>query len=154
VLGKLDTRPGTVPLVLDPMLGLRLRRVAKEAQVRTVELAMIGPNTDLKGLARQLQLHVNGHPLMREAGAGDRSGPIVRVFAPPRAMKTNGAAPSVGLVVITPSIVKKADLQSAIDLALLTELPLLGALTYKPGRSGSRRGGRQRPEIYGGWDEV
>jgi hypothetical protein len=155
VLGELEAHPSTVPLVLDPMLGLRLRRVAKEAQVRTVELATIGPPTDLKRLARQLQLHVNGHPLMREEGAvTNGSGPAVRVFGSPSAAKTNGAGPSVGLVVITPSTVKRSDLRTATDLSLLTEWPLLGALTYKPGRTGSRRRGDQRPATHGGMDEV
>jgi capsular polysaccharide biosynthesis protein len=155
VLGKLNARPGTVPMVLDPMLGLRLRRVAREAQIRTVELATIGPETDLKRLARQLQAHVNGHPLTRESTTlGNGSGPAVRVFASPPATRTNGAESSVGLVVVAPSIVKKTELERAIELSLLTEWPLLGVLTYKRGRSGSRRRRGKRIASDGGIDET
>jgi capsular polysaccharide biosynthesis protein len=154
-LGKLNAHPGTLPLVLDPMLGLRLRRVAKEAEVRTVELATVGPATDLRRLARQLQAHVNGHPLTRESSTmGNGSGPTVRVYGSPPPTRTNGAAPSVGLVVVTPSIVKRDRLEAAIELSLLTEWPLLGVLTYRPGRSGSRRRPAKRTTSDGGIHET
>jgi capsular polysaccharide biosynthesis protein len=145
VLGELDGHPGTTPLVLDPLLGLRLRRVAKQASVRTVELATVGPPTDLHRLAQQLQLHVGGHPLLRESEPGPtEAAPAVRVFGFPPT-RTNGTAPSVGLVIIAPSIVKRADLEIAAELAVLTDWPLLGVLTYRAATRWPRTPKRHTP---------
>jgi hypothetical protein len=155
VLGELSGHPGTTPLVLDPLLGLRLRRIAKEASVRIVELAMVGPPTDLQRLAQQLQMHVNGHPLMREPASGPKEpAPAVRVFGFPTT-RSNGAGPSIGLVIITPSVVKRSDLEMATQLALITDWPLLGVLTYRNGRGGPGTRGRpgKRTPRQGGTDE-
>jgi capsular polysaccharide biosynthesis protein len=155
VLGELSGHPGTTPLVLDPLLGLRLRRIAKEASVRIVELATVGPPADLHRLAQQLQMHVSGHPLMRESASGPKEpAPAVRVFGFPNT-RSNGAGPSIGLVIITPSVVKRSDLEIATQLALLTDWPLLGVLTYRAGRGrpGTRRRPGKRTPSQGGTDE-
>jgi hypothetical protein len=141
-------------------VATRLRLAARAAGVSGVGLLAVPGDLDVNGLAELLDptaadqdLRQAVHSPVREPiGVASTAGPYppdnpdarselragVAHGCPIRAYHigqaaTNGSAP--GLVLVTPSTVKKTDVAAATHLLRVSPAPLLGLVTYTPPRS-------------------
>ncbi|HXM55848.1 MAG TPA: hypothetical protein VOB72_10710 [Candidatus Dormibacteraeota bacterium] len=108
-------------------LSAAVRLAMDGAEVRFVELLPVQHDLDLSPLAEQVSRRL----------AYDQECPVDGV--PPAAgvyrVGVNGAGIGrVGLVLVAPSIVRRAVLEAALELVSLTRLPLVGVVTYRRGR--------------------
>jgi hypothetical protein len=134
LLGKLGGRPERLADLGGP--AGRLGLVARSARVERVGLLAAVPGLDVRGLAGRLQESRAAQGLrVREL---DLSRP-----------SSNGDAPQ-GLVLVSPSTIKRADLDAAGELLHTTTQPLLGLITYdpapRPGAAKRSRGRVQKAE--------
>lgn len=128
-----------------------LRLFAEVTEVRTVGLLAVDPQVDLRPLAERLDA-VPAQPEPALAGALEGPGPgwenvataghartdlHVRPFDARNVSPNNGGAGS--MVVVSPTVLKKAELTEYNHLLRITRLPLLGLITYKPSRLKQRR---------------
>jgi hypothetical protein len=116
LLGKLAGRPGGAGDVAGP--AGRLGLVARSAMVERVGLLAAVPGLDVRGLGGWLQ------------GSRAAGGLQVRELDLSRP-SANGDSPQ-GLVLVSPSTIKRADLDAAGELLHTTTQPLLGLITYDP----------------------
>jgi hypothetical protein len=128
-------------------MSIRLRLAAEAAGVENIRLLPAVPDLDLGRLAERLE--TNG------TGAATPQQPAVAIDA---ARPTPGIRPfnlqqasadmrgGVGLVLVAPDRIKKAELMDTAQLLALTSVPLLGLVTYdnRPSRPQPRP---QAPEV-------
>jgi capsular polysaccharide biosynthesis protein len=121
---------GSLPRVDDyrldeaaPAVAGRLQLATRAAGVRNVGLIAVGPpEPDLPALARRFSLNgSNGSPKSRSG--------TVRPFDVRSALPSNGST-TTGLVLVSPEVLKKAELDEVKDLLRVSPGPLLGVLTY------------------------
>jgi uncharacterized protein involved in exopolysaccharide biosynthesis len=144
---------GTLPHEFDrdtsaqSAMSIRLRLAAEAAGVENIRLLPAVPDLDLGRLAERLE--TNG------TGAATPQQPAVAIDA---ARPTPGIRPfnlqqasadmrgGVGLVLVAPDRIKKAELMDTAQLLALTSVPLLGLVTYdnRPSRPQPRP---QAPEV-------
>jgi uncharacterized protein involved in exopolysaccharide biosynthesis len=116
-----DVEPGDIPA--------RVGVAARAAALKKVALVPVGPKLDVGVLAKRLQ----DAPSPRSS-AKNSAAAVIRPFDAADGMQ-NGS--SGGLVLVAPSVVKKADVLEAGHLLTINRLPLLGLITY--GRPRRRR---------------
>ena len=170
LLGTLPGSPGsTMPVRETNLVAARIRLAAKAAGLRNVRLLTIGPNVRLQRLADHLdsadRLHSIGsdqpswgvdHQVGREpqtTGTLDR--PRIQPFDVHSVSKVNQV--KSGLVLVSPTALKKTELVDVNHLLRVMLLPQLGLITYKPSRStwlglrlpGTRRSERPFDEVLG-----
>jgi len=117
----------------------RLRLAASAAQVSTVELVPAGSSIDVATLAARLHRQLGGRQIHDANASGlpaDTDGQLLPVVRPLGAASpaVPGDAARTGLVLVAPSRVKKAHLDPITDLLSITGWPVLGVITYQPGR--------------------
>jgi capsular polysaccharide biosynthesis protein len=122
-------------------VGARLRLAAEAARLPNVGLLAIGPDTDLGNLAERLE----------EASAGARIGAVHHGQPGFRVGPFDLHNPSLngggtGLVLVSPTKLKKADFAEISHLLRVTPVPLLGLITYTNRRS-LLVGGPARDEV-------
>lgn len=103
--------------------SLQTQLAAAAAGAETVEVIPVGREVP-RGILDVLSFN----------GKGGTAGPSVAVFG------TNGTVelarkgnPHVGLIVVTPHVVRRSDLRSIQDLRTVTSWPLLGIVAFTPG---------------------
>jgi len=127
-------------------IAVRVQLAAKAAGVDDVGLLAVTPGVDLRGLAKRLRA-ISGAGLdagvarggIRESSFGEGGIPNrgsaaqIRPFslASPLSLDERGAT---GLVLVSPSVLKKAAVVEIDDLLRVTPMPLLGLITYRPAR--------------------
>ena len=145
----------------DPGLGIRLALAAETAGVTDVMLFSVGPRIDTEALADRLQVHstdpielraveetmlaptAEGRPVRststayfaksgrRLAGAGDSADALaIRPFGARSA--TSQDRDRTGLVIVSPTTLRKVELDQAVQLVHGTSLPLLGLIAVAP----------------------
>jgi capsular polysaccharide biosynthesis protein len=114
-----------------PAISARLRLAAKAAGVENVRLLPAVPELDLGRLAARLEMNGAGAANGEHAAVAIDAAPStpgIRPFSLQEASAdTNGA---VGLVLVSPDRIKKADLLDTGQLLSLTSVPLLGLVAY------------------------
>jgi capsular polysaccharide biosynthesis protein len=118
-------------------LGWRLWVQASRNGLSTMRLTSVGPSFDLRALAAALDTTPEpSSDLAPRSGAPKpaRSGLQVRVLDPTDVRSFN-ANEKVGLVIIAPTVIKRADIESARDVLALTRWPALGVISYQRRRS-------------------
>jgi capsular polysaccharide biosynthesis protein len=137
-------------------LSLMLRLAAKGAGVRRVSLLAAAPIPELDAIANRLETAVNhlveagstGQDPVAVASSGGSAAPSsvaamarravgaapmhVRPFGIDFAMSSNGAG--TGVVVVAPTSLRRARIAELNHLVSITPAPLLGLITYAPGR--------------------
>jgi capsular polysaccharide biosynthesis protein len=105
-----------------PAVSGRLQLATRAAGVKNVGLIGIGPpEPDLPALAERFALNgTNGSPRARPG--------TVRAFDVHSALPVNGS--TTGLVLVSPDVLKKAELDEVKELLRVGPGPLLGVLTY------------------------
>jgi capsular polysaccharide biosynthesis protein len=155
VLGVLPNMKGKPTSRELPWLRWQLEAQATRSDVTTVELTSAGPNMDLMPLS--LALHEAavtprsqrvksragaGGPRVNGGPASDGTDALVSRPAPGLKIRvldrtdelsfhSNGSA---GVVVVTPTVVKRADVDSAKELLGLTGWPAVGVIVYRRSR--------------------
>jgi capsular polysaccharide biosynthesis protein len=113
-------------------LRWQLRASARREHVKTVEMTSIDPSIDVLPLSEHLTT-------VSSTSRGSSDLLQVRALEPDRAppASLNGYA---GLVVVTPTTIKKAELERARDLLSVTGWPPIGVIAYQgsTGRKGRR----------------
>ena len=136
-LGTLSFDWGAEPGVLSgaPAVAHQLKEAARRARVANVDLLGSSSTSHLALFAEWLDVEVAALTLdpprngATSRGANGRSRKLsIRPFGPQEVAEGN----DTGLVVITPTVVKKADLASVSQFVRSTRSPLLGVITYKP----------------------
>lgn len=105
----------------DVPVRTHLRLAANAARVDTIELLPVDPSMDVHALAARLAGPPNG--------GGAQLAPAVHAFGPSSHPSSDTAAP--GLVVVAPSMLKKARLDSLGDVRTITGWRMLGVVTYE-----------------------
>ena len=136
-LGTLSFESGAEPGVLSGAAAVtnQLKEAARRARVGNVDLLGTSSTSHLALFAEWLEVEVAASTVdpprngAASRGASARSRKLsIRPFGP-----QDVAEPSdTGLVVITPTVVKKSDLASVSQFIGSTRWPLLGVITYKP----------------------
>ncbi|MDP9330334.1 MAG: hypothetical protein M3P11_06845 [Actinomycetota bacterium] len=118
-------------------LGWRLWVQASRNRLSTIYLTSVGESLDLDALAAALKPAPES-PQDRAArsGATKSAQPALRVRAlDPTDVRSFNAGEKAGLVIVAPSVVKRADLDPVRDMLALTGWPALGMITYQGSRS-------------------
>jgi capsular polysaccharide biosynthesis protein len=106
-----------------PAVAGRLQLATRAAGVRNVGLIAVGPpEPDLPALARRFTS--NGSNVSPKSRSG-----TVRPFDVRTASPSNGST-TTGLVLVSPDVLKKAELDEVKELLRVSPGPLLGVLTY------------------------
>lgn len=133
-------------------VGARLRLAAEAAHVRNVALVSAGPNVDLHRLAESLgTTRAAGGGSTRNGHSDARGGlhPLrIGAFNPESPPFNNGARS--GLVLVSPTALKKTELSDIAYLMKASQLPLLGVITYATPESRLRRGVKNRINLLKG----
>ena len=122
-------------------VSARLRLAAEAARVRNVALVAAGPSVDLDGLANSLKASAAVEAL-QATGNGDAGA----YPAPLRIASFNAEHPPFnngsrsGLVLVSPTALKKTDLSDVAHLLQASRLPLLGVITYDAAKGERGRG--------------
>jgi capsular polysaccharide biosynthesis protein len=123
LLGRLSKPPTAGAVVADPWLVGYLELAAESAGVDTIQLVAVDPRTDLAALAHSLSEQSDSGltvvPL--ELAASSREGG----FAHRRGLT------DLGLVVVTPDVVKAPALEGVERHVRLTRVPVIGVITYR-----------------------
>jgi capsular polysaccharide biosynthesis protein len=134
-------------------VGARLRLAAEAAQVGNVALVSAGPNIDLHRMAGSLRSSPAAGAHIA-TGNGESSGtpdvhPLrIGAFNPESPPFNNGARS--GLVLVSPSALKKTELRDIAYLLKASHLPLLGVITYASPESRLRREVKSRINLLKG----
>jgi capsular polysaccharide biosynthesis protein len=154
VLGVLPNMKGKPTSRELPWLRWQLEAQATRSDVATVELTTAGPSLDLVPLSVALHeaaVTSRSQRVKSRSGGGTRvnggaasDGPDQMVSRPAPGLKirvldrtdelsfhSNGSA---GVVVVTPTVVKRADMDSARELLGLTGWPAVGVIVYRRSR--------------------
>jgi uncharacterized protein involved in exopolysaccharide biosynthesis len=120
-------------------VGARLRLAAEAADVRNVAMVTAG-GVNVDGVAASLSAADASH-----AGNGNGHGADLRIdnFDPQNPPFNNGSRS--GLVLVSPTALKKAELNDIEHLLQASRLPLLGVITYTAPNRHVRRGAK--PQI-------
>jgi capsular polysaccharide biosynthesis protein len=134
-------------------IGARVRLAAEAAGVRNVALFAAGPGVDLDRLADSLRssaaagaVETNGNRSRSRNGHG-RALRIGR-FTPESPPLNNGTRS--GLILVSPTAVKKTELSDVVHLLKVSALPLLGLITYAEPESRLRRGVKSKINLLHG----
>lgn len=141
LLGTLPNEPDADISEALPPVTARLWLAAEAAGVETVGLFPAAPGLDLSGFAERLEAIPPGAlDPQHNAVAMDHARPGLRIR--PFSLHDSSAdvQGGVGLVLVAPTEMKKAELIDVGQLLRLTPVPLLGLVTYTP--QSSRRRGR------------
>jgi uncharacterized protein involved in exopolysaccharide biosynthesis len=123
-------------------IAARVRLAAEASGVTGVGLLPVAPDVDLRRLVDRLRAAPsNGLGVVSaEAGTSDRADSAVEIrpfsLASPSSL---GERASSGLVLVSPSVLKKTDLVGLGHLLRVAPMPLLGLITYRPARFWNRR---------------
>jgi uncharacterized protein involved in exopolysaccharide biosynthesis len=129
-------------------IALRVRLAAEGVQAHDVGLVPVGPDIELGLVAATVDELANGATLTEEprrAASADFRRPVsaqivrrlrVRPFGLMDGRSENG---NTALVLVSPSVVKKDEVDEVTHLLRLTGSPLLGLVTYERPRERSRR---------------
>ena len=147
LLGKL--KPGAAQTSATDV-GARLRLAAEAAHVRNVALVSAGPNVDLHRLAESLGTsRAAGTPSTTRNGDSDARANLrplrIGAFNPESPPFNNGVRS--GLVLVSPTALKKTELSDIAYLLKASHLPLLGVITYASPESRLRRGVKNRIKL-------
>jgi hypothetical protein len=156
LLGTLQAGPAADMVeVRRRQIAGRLRMAAEAAHVRHVALMPASSHVDLRALAKRLDAAPSGTTAGAQAAMAASGWPaggpeaVVQVVEMPSAeipihasgmenpALSNGGA--MGLVIVVPDVVKKADLADARHLLRASPAPLLGLLTYPSTAARTRR---------------
>jgi capsular polysaccharide biosynthesis protein len=136
-LGTLSFDSGAEPGLLSGAAAVthQLKEAARRARVANVDLLGSSSTSHLALFAEWLNVEVEGSTVdpprngATPRGASGRSRKLsIRPFGPQDVADGN----DTGLVVITPTVVKKTDLAGVSQFVRSTRSPLLGVITYKP----------------------
>ncbi len=112
-------------------IGARLRLAAEAVEVGNVALLAAGPDGDLDRVATSLRSSAAlGELKGNENGSGHAKPLRITSFKPERPPMNNGRLS--GLVLVSPTALKKAELNDIAHLLKVSQLPLLGLITYPP----------------------
>ena len=111
-------------------IGARLRLAAQAAEVGNVALLAAGPDVDLDRLAESLSSSAAGGVPTNPSESATGHARTLRIgrFRPESTLSNNGRRS--GLVLVSPTALKKAELSDIANLLKLSQLPLLGLITY------------------------
>jgi capsular polysaccharide biosynthesis protein len=139
LLGTLD--PHAAPATAIDV-SARLRLAAEAARVRNVTLVAAGPRVDLDGLADSLKASAAAEALQTNGnGVGAYPAPLrIASFDAEHPPFNNGSRS--GLVLVSPTALKKTDLSDVAHLLQASRLPLLGVITYDATKGERGRGAR------------
>jgi hypothetical protein len=134
LLGKLqeDTTEAT-----SANIGARLRLAAEAAGVGNVALLATGSDVDLDTVTTSLRASAGAKPAQRNGappappGLHEPAKLRIAPFEPTDPPFNNGRRS--GLVLVSPTALKKTDLADVSHLLKASNLPLLGLITYTPG---------------------
>lgn len=133
-LGRLVVRADQ-PVATEPLLPLRLTRVASAAGLRRVELAYLGGEVDLDELAESLRPTTSRASSGSVPGGLHPLGPLASV-----AVDARLAEPATGIALITPAVMRRATVERVCEWARLTRRPVMGVIIQKRhGRARRRR---------------
>jgi capsular polysaccharide biosynthesis protein len=139
----LGTLPAHASAASAKPVGARLLLAAEAAGVRNVALFGAGPAVDLDRMAEALN---SSSAAGRAHSNGKGAAPFLRIG------RFNAESPPVnngtrsGLVLVSPTALKKTELSDIANLLKVSDLPLLGLITYTPAASGARLGVRRTIE--------
>jgi uncharacterized protein involved in exopolysaccharide biosynthesis len=120
--------PGTLRDIgrLDRLaVTMHLDQAAASKEVRHVALIGAEPKADLTELARFLTTSV---PLGRD---GKVAVDVTKTYAPPMNGSSVNGNGQTGLVLVTPSTVRRSELRSVMDWLTFSRSPLIGIITYE-----------------------
>jgi len=127
-------------------VGARLRLAAEAAGIRKLALTSVDGPTDLDAFAKRLSAVIDGDEQGSYMASRD-TGISWEVFSTEgeglRALRESPSA--VGLVLVAPSVFKRRDLDSVMDLRLMTGWQLFGCVMYRRPRWPRRRHRRVVP---------
>jgi capsular polysaccharide biosynthesis protein len=118
-------------------LGWRLWVQASRNGLSTMYLTSVGESLDLEALAAALEAAPESpqDPETR-SGATRSAQPALRIRAlDPTDVRSFNAGKKAGLVIVAPTVVKRAALEPVRDVLALTGWPALGMITYQGRRS-------------------
>ena len=123
----------------------RVRLAAEAAGVDNVAVLSVKPGVDVRSLVEQLEAATRKgvDVVPADAAAHHRSGPRIFAFDPAAPAAFNDRR--TGLVLVGPSVLKRADLADVGHLLRVTPMPVLGLIAYRPRRPLAL--GRPRPAI-------
>jgi capsular polysaccharide biosynthesis protein len=137
LLGKLQDDPSATT---SANIGARLRLAAEAAGVGNVALLATGADVDLDTVTTSLRAsasgrapHQNGTPAA-SSGLHEPAKLRIAPFEPMDPPFNNGRRS--GLVLVSPTALKKTELADVSHLLKASNLPLLGLITYTPGARG------------------
>jgi capsular polysaccharide biosynthesis protein len=120
-------------------VGARLRLAAEAAKVRNVTMVTAGPGVDLSDLADSLNASAAAEkPKVNGRSSGHSHALRIGSFDPENPPFNNGSR--TGLVLVSPSALKKTELSDVEHLLQASQLPLLGVITYRTQERDLRRG--------------
>lgn len=135
-------------------IGARLVLAAEAAQVGNVALFAAGPDLNLDRLAESLSSSTSSSATARGAhtngngSANGRARPLrIERFKAEHPPVNNGARS--GIVLVSPTALRKTELREIAHLLKMSQLPLLGLITYAPGAARDL-GGKNRNELRKG----
>ena len=143
LLGTFDGRQGPATAT---DIAARLRLAAEAADVGNVALIAADPTVDVENVAESLSTSVAGQVLHANGNGssnGQSRGLRVAAFSAQDPPSSNGTRS--GLVLVSPTALKKTQLNDAAYLLKASRLPLLGVIAYtapksRLGRAKSRTG--------------
>jgi capsular polysaccharide biosynthesis protein len=116
-------------------IGARLRLAAEAAEVGNVALLATGPAVDLDRLAETLSSSAAVEGVPANGSPPGHMGTLrVGAFRPESPPVNNGRLS--GLVLVSPTALKKTELSDIAHLLKVSQLPLLGLITYVPPAAG------------------
>jgi capsular polysaccharide biosynthesis protein len=141
LLGTLEPHPAPAAAI---GVSARLRLAAEAARVRNVALVAAGPMVDLDGLADSLKASAEVEALQANGnGAGAYPAPLrIASFNAEHPPFNNGSRS--GLVLVSPTALKKTELSDVAHLLQASRLPLLGVITYDAAKGERGRGMRNQ----------
>ncbi len=159
-LGELRASPERLKASDLAWLAMRLRLAATAARVLTVELVPAGSSVDVSPLADRLQRHLSAgqvHEASADAATGSEPPSRLPVIRPLGASSpiVQGESSGIGLVLVAPRKLQKADLDPVTDLLAITGWPILGVITYRTAtfwRAGALNGNATIPQAR--WDTL
>jgi hypothetical protein len=113
------------------LLVSHLRLAAEAVHVQTIELVAVGHSVDLLPVAERLQRLMVSEESSESAEVPGARSLLVRPLHMRPAASANGHSGPSGIVLVTPSTVKKSELVAVTELIGITGWPLLGVITYR-----------------------
>jgi len=131
-------------------IGARLRLAAEAAQVRNVALVAAGTDVDLGILAEWLRSApaAGGFPAPLNSKAKGHAALRIGPFDAESPPFNNGVRS--GIVVVSPTALKKNELTDIAHLLKVSRLPLLGLITHTPPESGLLHEVKSRLDVLKG----